>query len=331
MIYFVLRGDKTLELTSKQYIISEVCKLNKLEMIEEINRLRVEKNAIILAHNYQVPEIQDIADVVGDSLKLSQIATESVADIIVLCGVHFMAESAKILSPEKKILLPNPDAGCPMADMIDVEKLKEFKSKYPDAPVICYVNSSAEVKAESDICVTSSNALKIVSSLDEKTILFVPDRNLGDYINNQLPDKDVISFDGYCITHNRIRIKEIESVRVTHPDALILAHPECDPEVVKRADFVGSTSAIINFAKESDEKTFIIATEMGIMHKLEADNRNCDKNFFMLSQSLICANMKKNRLEDIYYSLKDEKYDIDVEESVRLKAKKTLDKMLELS
>ncbi len=305
--------------------------MNKLEMIDQINKLRDEKNAIILAHNYQVPEIQDIADVVGDSLKLSQIASESDADIIVLCGVHFMAESAKILSPEKKVLLPNPDAGCPMADMIDVEKLKEFKSKYPGAPVVCYVNSSAEVKAESDICVTSSNALKIVSSLEADTILFVPDRNLGDYINNQLPDKEVISFDGYCITHNRIRISEIEDARASRPDALILAHPECDPEVVKRADFVGSTSAIIAFAKESEDKTFIIATEMGIMHKLEADNEHSGKKFFMLSPSLICANMKRNRLEDIYYSLKDEKYEIDVEEVVRLKAKKTLDKMLALS
>lgn len=300
-------------------------------MIKEINRLKVEKNAIILAHNYQIPEIQDLADVVGDSLKLSQVASESDADIIVLCGVHFMAESAKILSPEKKVLIPNPDAGCPMADMIDVDKLKEFKSRYPGAPVICYVNSSAEVKAESDICVTSSNALKIVNSLNDKTVLFVPDRNLGDYINNLLPDKEVISFDGYCITHNRIRIDEIENVRASHPDALILAHPECDPEVVKRADFVGSTSAIIKFAKESDDKIFIIATEMGIMHKLEADNENSGKDFFMLSPSLICSNMKKNRLEDVYYALKDEKYEIDVEESVRLKAKETLDKMLKLS
>lgn len=300
-------------------------------MIEEINRLKKEKNAIILAHNYQVPEIQDVADVVGDSLKLSQVAAESDADIIVLCGVHFMAESAKLLSPEKKVLLPNPNAGCPMADMIDVEKLKQFKNDHPGSPVVCYVNTSAAVKAESDICVTSSNALKIVSSLKEDKILFIPDRNLGDYINNQLTDKEIISYDGYCITHNRIQIKEIEAVREKRPEALILAHPECDPEVVKRADFVGSTSAIINFAKESDEKVFIIATEMGIMHKLENDNKETDKKFFMLSPSLICANMKKNRLEDLYESLRDEKYEIDVEESVRLKARETLDKMLELS
>lgn len=305
--------------------------VDKIEIIEEINRLRVEKNAIILAHNYQVPEIQDIADVVGDSLKLSQVAAESDKSMIVFAGVHFMAESAKILAPEKKVLLPNLDAGCPMADMIDVEKLREFKAAHAGAPVICYVNSSAEVKAESDICVTSSNALKIVESLDADTVLFIPDRNLGDYINRQVKDKEVISYDGYCITHNRIRIEEMEQVREKHPDALILAHPECDPEVVKRADFVGSTSAIIDFAKKSDQKTFVIATEMGVMHKLQNDNIGSGKKFYMLSPSLICANMKKNRLEDIYDSLNEEKYEIEVEESVRLKAKRSLDRMLELS
>lgn len=305
--------------------------MNKEEMIKEINRLKNEKNAIILAHNYQIPEIQDIADIVGDSLKLSQIAAESDADIIVLCGVHFMAESAKILAPNKKVLLPNREAGCPMADMIDIDKLREFKEKYPNAPVVCYVNTSAEVKAESDICVTSSNAVKIVKSIESDTILFIPDRNLGDYINKQIPEKNIISFDGYCITHNRIEIDEIEETRQLHPEALILAHPECDPEVVLRADFVGSTSAIINFAKNSDKKTFIIATEVGIMHSLQNDSKGTDKKFFMLSPSLICSNMKKNRLEDIYKALRDDKYEIEVEEKIRLRAKETLDKMLELS
>lgn len=305
--------------------------MNRLEMIDEINRLKTEKDAIILAHNYQVPEIQDIADVVGDSLKLSQVAAESDKSMIVFAGVHFMAESAKILAPSKKVFLPNLDAGCPMADMIDIEKLRQFKAKYPGAPVVCYVNSSAEVKAESDVCVTSSNALKIVQSLKEDTVLFIPDRNLGDYINNKVKDKEIISYDGFCITHNRIRISEIEKVRELHPKALILAHPECAPEVVKRADFIGSTSAIINFARESDEDMFIIATEMGVMHKLENDNKGTSKKFYMLSPSLICSNMKKNRLEDIYDALNEEKYEIDVEESVRLKAKQTLDRMLELS
>lgn len=331
VIYFVLTSDKTDELSQIKYMISEVIIMNKEEMIKEINRLKIEKNAIILAHNYQIPEIQDIADVVGDSLKLSQIAAESNSDVIVLCGVHFMAESAKILAPDKKVLLPNRDAGCPMADMIDIEKLRAFKKDYPGAPVVCYVNTSAEIKAESDICVTSSNALNIVKSMESDTILFIPDRNLGDYINKQIPNKNIISFNGFCITHNRIKIDEIEKTRRLHPEALILAHPECDPEVVVRADFVGSTSAIINFAKNSDKNTFIIATEMGIMHSLENDNIGTDKKFFMLSPSLICSNMKKNRLEDIYEALKDDKYEIEVEEKVRLKAKETLDKMLELS
>lgn len=305
--------------------------MTKQEMIQEIKRLKQEKNAVILAHNYQIPEIQDIADIVGDSLKLSQEATKIDADIIVLSGVHFMAESAKILSPEKKVLLPNMDAGCPMADMIDTESLREFKASHPGIPVIAYVNTSAEVKAESDICCTSSNALKIIKNLDTDKILFIPDRNLGDYISKQVPEKEVICYDGFCITHNRIKLEEIDKVREECPEGLILAHPECAPEVVERADFVGSTSQIINFAKESDNKIFIIATEMGIMHKLENDNKDTDKKFYMLSPSLVCSNMKKNRLEDIYNVLKDETNEITLDEELRLKAKKSLDTMLELS
>lgn len=305
--------------------------MNKLEMTKQINKLKKEKNAVILAHNYQLPEVQDIADVVGDSLKLSEVAAESDADIIVICGVHFMAESAKILAPDKKILIPSLDAGCPMADMIDIEKLRAFKSKYPGAPVICYVNTSADVKAESDICVTSSNALKIVSQLKDDKILFVPDRNLGDYINNQVADKEIISYDGYCITHNKITQSEIQDKREAYPEALLLAHPECDPQVVKRGDFVGSTSAIIEFAKKSDNKTFIIATEQGIMHKLEEDNKDGNKEFVMLSPTLICHDMKKINLQDIYNSLKQEEYEIEVKEETRKKAKRSLDTMLELS
>lgn len=305
--------------------------MDNLDMIKEINKLKDEKNAVILAHNYQIPEIQDLADVVGDSLKLSQVAQESNSDVIVLCGVKFMAETAKILSPEKKVLLPKLDAGCPMADMIDVKSLREFKGKHKGAPVVCYVNSSAAVKAESDICVTSSNALKIVSSLKEEKILFIPDKNLGGYINDQLEDKEVISFDGYCITHNEATVSEIDNMRSLHPEALLLAHPECDREIVRRADFVGSTSAIIEFAKKSNEESFIIATEVGIMHKLENDNINSNKEFFMLSPTFICEDMKKIKLEDLYKSLKDEKHEINVEENIRIRAKKTLDRMLELS
>lgn len=294
-----------------------------------IEKLKKEKNAIILAHNYQIPEIQEIADIVGDSLKLSQEAAKIDADIIVLSGVRFMAESAKILSPSKKVLLPAYDAGCPMADMIDVEKLREFKDNHPGIPVICYVNSSAEVKAECDVCCTSSNALKIVKNLDEDKVLFVPDINLGDYIQKQIKDKEIISFNGFCVTHNRIKISEVESIRKKYQDAVILVHPECSPEIVEMADFVGSTSQIINYAKESSEKTFIIGTEMGVMHKLEKDNK--DKTFYLLSQSLVCPNMKKTRLEDIYYALKEEQYEINIDEEIRIKAEKSLNRMLELS
>lgn len=331
MIYSLLAGDKTEELSVCKIFHKRGWIMDNLDMVKEINKLKNEKNAIILAHNYQIPEIQDLADVVGDSLKLSQIAQESKADIIVLCGVKFMAESAKILSPEKKVLLPKLDAGCPMADMINVESLREFKAKHKGSPVVCYVNSSAEVKAESDICVTSSNALKIVSSLQEEKILFIPDKNLGGYINDQLNDKEVISFDGYCITHNQATINDVEKMRSLHPEALLLAHPECDKEIVKRADFVGSTSAIIEFAKESEEESFIIATEVGIMHKLQNDNINSNKKFFMLSPTFLCEDMKKIELKDLYKSLKEEKYEISIDENIRIKAKKSLDKMLELS
>ncbi|KMT20914.1 quinolinate synthase NadA [Clostridium cylindrosporum] len=303
----------------------------KADLIKEISRLKKEKNAIILAHNYQIPDIQDIADIVGDSLKLSQEASKLDAKIIVLSGVHFMAESAKILSPEKKVLIPSMNAGCPMAEMINVEKLREFKAQHKGAPVICYVNSSAEVKAESDICCTSSNALKIVKGLKEDKILFIPDRNLGDYISKQVPEKEVISYNGFCVTHNRIRMEEIDEAFEKHKGALLLAHPECDPEVVKRADFVGSTTEIINYAKSSSEKVFIIGTEIGVMHKLENDNRGTGKEFYLLSDSLVCSNMKQNKLEDIYTVLRDETNEIFVDEEIRLKAKKSLDRMLELS
>lgn len=305
--------------------------MTKLELIKEINRLKKEKNAVILAHNYQIPDIQDIADIVGDSLKLSQEASKIDYKIIVLGGVHFMAESAKILSPEKKVLLPSKNAGCPMAEMIDVKKLRAFKNEHKGAPVICYVNSSAEVKAESDICCTSSNALKIVKGLKENKVLFIPDRNLGDYISKQVPEKQVVSFNGFCVTHNRIRIEEIHEAQAKYKGAKLLVHPECDPEVVKRADFVGSTTEIINFAKNSSDKVFIIGTEIGVMHKLKNDNKGTGKEFHLLSPSLVCSNMKQNKLEDIYYALRDEKHEIFVEEEIRLKAKESLKRMLELS
>ena len=299
------------------------------QMIQEINRLKKEKDAIILAHNYQISEVQQVADIVGDSLALSKAAQEVDNNLIVFCGVHFMAESVKILSPHKKVLLPAIDAECPMADMVTAEDLREYKSKNPDTTIVCYVNSSAEVKAECDICCTSSNALKIIKSIDTKKILFVPDQNLGNYIKNKVKDKEIELWSGFCITHHRVKGHEVERVKEVRPDAEVLVHPECNDEVVQRADFVGSTSEIINYATKSDRDEFVIGTEMGVLHKLESDNPN--KRFYLLSTGLICTNMKKTTLKDVYEALKNEQHEIDVQEDIRIRALKSLNKMLELS
>ncbi len=298
-------------------------------MIEEIKRLKREKNAVILAHNYQIPEVQDIADIVGDSLKLSQEAATTDADLIVFCGVHFMAESAKILSPEKKVLLPAMDAGCPMADMVTGEKLREYKKENPGTTVVCYVNTSAEVKAECDVCVTSSNALKVVKSLDTDKILFAPDKNLGNYINEQLDGKKMELWNGFCITHERVREEEIKLIKAKKAGVCIAVHPECNPAVVAHADFVGSTAQIINHVKESTDKEFIIGTEMGILHTLRKKNLN--KKFTLLSPALICYNMKKTSLEDIHHVLSTEENEITLDEEVRKKAFVSLNRMLEIT
>jgi len=298
-------------------------------MIEEIIRLKKEKNAVILAHNYQIPEVQDIADIVGDSLKLSEEAAKTDADVIVFCGVHFMAESAKILSPNKKVLLPAIDAGCPMADMVDGESLREYRRNNPDTTIVCYVNSSAEVKAECDVCCTSSNALKIVKSLDTKKILFAPDKNLGNWIAQQVPDKEIELWPGFCITHERVKPEEIEKIRNVKQGVKIAVHPECNPAVVELADFVGSTAQIIEHISNSDDKEFIVGTEMGILHTLR--KRNPEKKFHLLSPSLICFNMKKTSLEDVYNALLNDKHEITLDEEMRIKASKSLTKMLELS
>lgn len=298
-------------------------------IVDEIMELKKERDAIILAHNYQIPEIQDIADVVGDSLKLSQVGKESEQRTIVLSGVRFMAESAKILSPEKTVLLPASDAGCPMADMIDIDKLRAFKTENPGVPVMCYVNSSADVKAESDICCTSANALKIARSLESDKILFVPDKCLGGYIAKMIPEKEFILYNGYCVTHNRIKREEVLKIRELYPESPILVHPECSSEIADMADFVGSTSQIISYAKNSDSREIIIGTEMGVMHKLQNDNP--DKSFKLLSPSLICPNMKKTTLEDIRDALKYGREEIVLDEDIRVRAEKSLDDMLKLS
>lgn len=302
--------------------------MDQNQLIDQINKLRIERDAIILAHNYQIPEVQDIADVVGDSFALSKHAANTNHKVIVFCGVHFMAESAKILSPDKTILLPARDAGCPMAEMVTADRLREMKAKYPEAAVVCYVNSSAEVKAEADICCTSSNAVKVVESLKNKQIIFAPDQNLGSYIAKKVKDKELILWKGFCITHKRVKADEVKKIRALYPDAKILVHPECEPEIQEMADFLGSTSEIIKHAKEIPQKDIIIGTEEGVLHILKKENP--DKNFYLLSPGLICQNMKKTRLQDVYLSLLNMQYEINLDEDIRLKALKSLERMLEI-
>jgi len=298
-------------------------------LIKEINKLKIEKNAVILAHCYQNIEIDLVADFVGDSLYLSQQAAKTQADMIIFAGVYFMAETAKILSPRKKVILPRTEAGCLMADMINIEEFRKFKASYPNAPVVCYVNSTAEIKAESDICCTSSNALQIVKSLKEKTVLFVPDRGLGTYIATQLPQKEIISYYGYCPTHMRIKPEDIDEKKLLYPDAEVLVHPECHLAVINKADYVGSTAGIIKRANESCAKTFIIATEMGVVERIARDLP--DKNFILASDKAVCENMKWNKLEDILYSLETETPEITVEDKISKQAYGAISRMLEIS
>lgn len=300
--------------------------MDRQAMIEDIKRLKRERNAVVVAHSYQIGEVQDIADFVGDSFALSKACAATDKDVIVFCGVHFMAESAKILSPEKTVLLPEIHAGCPMADMVTAEALRARKAELPGVPVVCYINSSAEVKAECDVCCTSSNALNVIRAIPEKDILFVPDRNLGSYVAAQVPEKNIILWDGYCITHHRIRREEVLKMKELHPDAKLLVHPECQPEITVLADFIGSTKQIIDYAKASDDQRFIIGTEMGILHQLQNDSP--EKTFWLMSPGLVCPNMKKTTLESVWRSLRDGRHVIELDEETRLKAKTSLDRML---
>lgn len=295
------------------------------ELKQSIRDLLKERNAILLAHNYMRDEVQEIADITGDSLGLSQEAAKTSADVIVFCGVHFMAESAAILSPEKTVLLPRSDAGCPMADMITAEDLVKFKREHPGIPVVTYVNSSAAVKAESDICCTSANALKVVNSLPDKEIIFTPDRNLGHYVS-QFSTKKFHLWDGYCPTHERLKPEVVIELKKTHPDALFICHPECNPAVTALADHACSTSGMYDYCKKSSAKVFIIGTEAGILYRLKMDNP--DKQFILASPALFCPNMKLTSLEDILLALKKMDPVIKVEESIRLKAKTALDRMM---
>ena len=299
--------------------------MNQNDIIKEILRLADERDALILAHNYQRDEIQELAHITGDSLALSMEAARTDKSVIVFCGVHFMAESAAILAPEKTVLLPRLDAGCPMADMITAEGLREFKSKYPGVPVVTYVNSSAAVKAESDICCTSSNAVNVVASLADKEVILAPDRNLGRYIADQV-DKTCYFWDGYCPTHERFTVADVEAVKADFPGALFMAHPECPPEVLAQADHVCSTSGMYSFASENPAKQFIVGTEAGILYRLRKENP--DKEFILPTTRLICPNMKLTSVEDILKSLQTMSPQVTVPEEVRIPAKITLDRML---
>jgi len=295
-------------------------------IVEKINTLRKSKNAVILAHNYQIGEVQDIADFCGDSLELSRKAADCDADIIVFCGVKFMAETAAILSPRKKVLLPDKMAACPMADMLNAEQLADLKKKHSDAVVVCYVNTTAEVKALSDYCCTSSNAVDVVNSIEpEREIIFVPDRNLGQVVKDRT-GRDMILWPGYCPTHIFATDDDVRRTQKEHPDAITLAHPECPKAVRDCADVLLSTGQMLKYAKQSDSKEFIIATEIGIIHTLKKQNPG--KFFYTANEKFICPNMKKITLEKILFSLEDEKFVITVPKEIADKARTALDRML---
>lgn len=308
--------------------MNKITDQNVQKQIQKIRRIAKEKDAVIAAHNYQRDEVQEAADIVGDSLALANYCANAAQKTIVFCGVHFMAESASIISPEKTVLLPEADAGCPMADMAEAFDVRQMKKDYPDAAVVCYINTSAAVKAECDICCTSSNAIKVVSSLPQKRIIFLPDMNLGTFVKDKLPEKEIILWQGYCITHHRIAKEDVIAAKEAHPDAVLLVHPECRPEVTRLADFVGSTKQIIDFAKQNNRMKFIIGTEMGVLHKLKRDNPG--KTFYMLSKGMVCPNMKKTSLNSIENALLYNRYKIEVQEEIRNKAYKCLVRMLEI-
>jgi quinolinate synthase len=294
--------------------------------ITEINHLRTQRAAIILAHNYQNDEIQDIADYVGDSLALSQIAANTGAEMVIFCGVHFMAESAAVLSPEKNVMIPDETAGCPMAEMAEADEVLKWRDQYPQAAVVSYVNSTAAVKAVSDYCCTSANAIKLVQNIPEQEIIFLPDQNLGRFVASKIPQKKIHIWPGYCITHQRIVPEDVTVAKRFHPDALVLVHPECRFEVAQMADFIGSTSQIMKYVKESPAKKFIIGTEMGIIHGLEKENPQ--KTFYLLSPGLVCPNMKRITVPKVLAALQNQSKGITVPAEIQVRAKTALDRML---
>jgi len=299
---------------------------NSLET--KIKDLKKKHQAVILAHNYQLPEVQDVADFLGDSLELSRIASQIKARIIIFCGVHFMAETASILCPDKKVIMPDITAACPMANMINAKQLREFKKKHPKALVVGYVNTSAEVKAELDYCCTSTNAIRVIEQLkDKEEIIFVPDKYLADYVAKSI-NKKLIVWDGYCPTHIKILPQDIERQKKFHPQAKVMVHPECLPEVVKMADAVLSTSKMCEYAKNSKAKEFIVGTDVGIIYRLKKENS--DKEFYPASEKAVCPNMKKTTQEKILWALEELKGEIKVPEKIRISAIKSIDNMLKI-
>ncbi len=296
-----------------------------MSLVAQVKKLKTERNAVILAHNYQLPEVQDMADFVGDSLGLSMQATRTEADVIVFCGVDFMAESAKVLNPSKTVLLPKLDAQCPMAAMLDVEGLLELKRQHPDAQVVGYVNTSAATKAEMDICCTSSNAVKVVSSLSSRKVIFVPDENLGKWVQRSVKDKEMILWPGFCPTHNSVTPAQVEKEKELHPLAKVVAHPECRPEVLDMADAVRSTEGMIKYVKESAEREFIIVTEKELLHRLRKEAQG--KKFYSIP-GMVCPNMKRTDLAAVHASLQDMKNEIILPEDVMRRARIPLERMM---
>ena len=301
----------------------------RVDAENKIRELKKQKNAIILAHYYAPAEVQKIADYVGDSFYLAKIAKSSTADVIVFCGVAFMGESAKILNPNKKVLMPDVSADCPMAHMVTEGRIKELREKYDDLAVVCYINSTAELKCQSDVCVTSSNAVKIVKALPNKNIFFIPDKNLGRYVAEQVPEKNVILNHGYCPIHVKVSLEEVLREKKSHPTALVLSHPECEENILNISDYIGSTAEIIDFAKQSEKDEFIICTEDGVEFELIKTNPN--KKFYFTKTRPCCVDMKLNTLDKLLKVLETEENPIEVDEETRERALVPLNRMLELA
>ena len=300
-----------------------------ITMRERIEQLKKEKDIVILAHYYVDGEVQEIADLVGDSYFLAKKATEVSQQNILFCGVSFMGESAKILNPGKRVIMADEFADCPMAHMVDIAKIQQVREQYPDVAVVCYVNSTAEIKAYSDVCVTSSNALRVVQSLPNKHIFFIPDNNLGRYISTLVPEKEFIFNDGFCHVHTSIHRENVEEAKKLHPNAPVLTHPECTADVLEISDFIGSTSEILDYATKSDAKEFIICTEMGNFFELE--QKNPDKRFYSVGHRQFCPNMKKITLEKVVRAMEEMEPEVTMDEELRVKANAPLVKMLELA